>query len=1781
MKHVHGPLILGLCVLAACEPPPPSPTPGAIALPSRGAALVAAVNGGSVQAIDLGTATPAIDFSSQQVCATSPAQTIEVRNIDPAAARQIAFVAVTAPFVLTRIENSAHQEVTPPFSLAAGTSAYFSVAVRPEEPDQFNGSLTLVTDDPAQGLFTINLSGTGTGPRLEFSSSPLILTPGASATVSLENTGDSTLSSLAATIRSPFSAQLGATSLAQNAITSLTVTLPTSAAGTFFSETLTVSSSDPCRPSQKIKVVGALDSAPLLVLSHAPLSFSTTTGSVSAPLPVKVKNHGGARLQVAAPTLEGVSTPSAGTQFAVTPAFGFGLEPGEEHTLNVKFAPTASGSHTAQLKLTSNSTGSPHVADLGGEATAPSRALEATPSQVTFATRGADEPGEVTVPVEIVNTGDVSLNLSASTSAASASNPFSVSPSSIAIAPLQHKLLTVKFNNANLSAGVFNGQLTLRDGAFELAIPLQSTLSSTLFSITPPRLDFTAHELGVSTPQTLEAALNNQSDSPVTVIGATQPGSPFSVDLPGSGLTIPAHGVAPLRITFRPSAPGSFDETLHLQNTPRATAPTLRLVGTALAPVLTVTAPELPFSRQLPYGESSAQSVTLKNEGNMNVSLEQISLGTSGDFSLKTSLPRALGAGQSLALSFSFTPQSVGVKEVRPVFHLKTDAGREISSSLNFWLRGTASGPIADISPTPLAFGSQQVMKTKELQLQVRNQADSLEPLKLTRVELVDVQPSAGAFAIDPISSSETPISPDTARNPPLKVKFTPTVDQNYTGKLRITYSGTDPSVTTSKTIPLTGKGANVLVAHTPESLDFKTIPQTTDTQEITVTNDSEVAIDLETVEILPATATSFTYSIEGWPADTRIASGAKRKIKVFFTPLSSTVSENRTLSVKFTGNPATIIPISLKGKAGLPVATYGQLLHQFTDVAKNTRVTQRNRIKNTGATTLRVYQPIPKEVYPNQVTGFSKPYREPSSGSRVEYDWPVSLDEQEGEMFFDVYFQPQRATPASVTETFLIKSNSNGDPASSVEMEVRGTVTSPVLTTQGPSEFIFTPLLNTESVPQDLTLINSGRAQLGIVSVSLSSEAVPYFCIYSDTQPACGSSLSNITLGHTDRKTVYLKTKAIEDTAQHPGKLIISSNSDSSPNPLMFNLSATAIGALTLTPAVLNFEPCNLLARSQAHPLRLTNSGGESVEVASIQFDPPGDFSHGTLPASPIAPGASADIPLYFSPRSGSAAGHREATGTITLKSGKTFTFDVTGTATTAQLQVSLANPPSGSGGADISSMNFGGVRIGTRSKPVTLMLKNVSPVSPGDPPGDLTITKVSVEGRDKALFPLEVPFTQTTLAAGGSVNVTLYFEPQQLAASSANLVVTSDASEVSQYQVLLSGEGRSSVLELSPYELDFHKTVAGSLAPPKKPVVIKNTSIAPLTITSLGIIEDPARTSPTAQADHFSVLPFTPRELAAGESLSMDVTFLAKAGISSAALLKITSNAPRSPDTGADSTEGLVKLRGEGLSSVFKGLRSSVDFGTLRKVDERWEESAELVEFTNDSSETIHLLPPILEGTRAADFRVTFIEKVGDGPTMEVPSGGRVTMKIEFRPTEAAVSEVSLRLATTAQERAATVSLKGKAVTRFLDVNPMIVAFDPVSTGEKSEPQTITLTNLSDLKARISVLQEPSQAFILDPSALSEELPAGGSVLISVTFSPVAKGLAAEELKLRMQRAETTGRDIETVVAIQLKGEGQELIPEGGGCASSSTGTAPLWMGGLLLVALVVRRRSRSTAP
>jgi hypothetical protein len=145
-----------------------------------------------------------------------------------------------------------------------------------------------------------------------------------------------------------------------------------------------------------------------LVVSPSQVTFGTVSIGQTASATVLLSNEGSAPLEITQLGLTGQSFSVAGqSNLPIT------INAGATHSLNVQFAPVASGAAAGQLTVTSNaSTNSTALISLSGTGVAPVAAsgiLVASPSQVTFGTVSVGQTASATVLLS--NEGSASLEI--------------------------------------------------------------------------------------------------------------------------------------------------------------------------------------------------------------------------------------------------------------------------------------------------------------------------------------------------------------------------------------------------------------------------------------------------------------------------------------------------------------------------------------------------------------------------------------------------------------------------------------------------------------------------------------------------------------------------------------------------------------------------------------------------------------------------------------------------------------------------------------------------------------------------------------------------------------------------------------------------------------------------------------------------------------------------------------------------------------------------------------------------------------------------------------------------------------------------------------------------------------------------------------------------------------------------------------------------------------------------------------------------------------------------
>jgi hypothetical protein len=181
---------------------------------------------------------------------------------------------------------------------------------------------------------------------------------------------------------------------------------------------------------------------------------SQAVGTVSPSTNVIVTNTGTADLNVASATLVGTNP----GDFQLTNGCVLSVAPLGTCTLQVRFAPTASGSRTAQIQLIDDAPTSPQLVSLSGSGTQAS--LSTSPSSLTFS---AGVGGSSTKSLNITNTGTSNLNIASLTTSGSAT--FTIAGHTCAAAILPGKNCSVNVRFAPTSAINFTGTLNITSNA--------------------------------------------------------------------------------------------------------------------------------------------------------------------------------------------------------------------------------------------------------------------------------------------------------------------------------------------------------------------------------------------------------------------------------------------------------------------------------------------------------------------------------------------------------------------------------------------------------------------------------------------------------------------------------------------------------------------------------------------------------------------------------------------------------------------------------------------------------------------------------------------------------------------------------------------------------------------------------------------------------------------------------------------------------------------------------------------------------------------------------------------------------------------------------------------------------------------------------------------------------------------------------------------------------------------------------------------------------------------
>jgi hypothetical protein len=529
-------------------------------------------------------------------------------------------------------------------------------------------------------------------------------------------------------------------------------------------------------PTQTVSLTGTGAGAQAN-LSPASLTFSAQlVGTSSSPQSLTLSNPGSTTLTISSIAVSG--------DFSQTNTCGSNLSANASCTISVTFKPTATGSRTGSLTVTDNANPTTQTVSLSGTGTAPAASL--SPASLTFPPQlvGTSSSPQI---LTLTNTGSATLTITSIT-ASGAFSQTNTCGSSLA----SNGTCTISVTFKPTTSGTLTGILTVTDNASpstQTASLSGTGVAAPVVSLSPTSLTFSLRMVGTSSAaQTV--TLKNTGKGSLTISSITVSGDFSQTNTCGS--SVAAGASCTIKVTFKPTALGTRTGVLTCTDNASPTTQTVKLTGTGEGPVVSLSPTSLTFASQTVGTSSSPQRVTLKNTGNVALSITSIKI--SGEFSETSTCTSSLAVNATCTVSVTFKPTAAGTTTGTLTF---TDNAYPTTQTVS--LTGTgASSTSVKIVPASLTFAAQTVGTVSS------PQSVTLTNTGGAALSIVGVTASAEASQTNDCGSSVAVNASCT-----LSVTFNPAAGGTRTAAIAVT----DTAEGSPQTIALTGTGEDFTIA--------------------------------------------------------------------------------------------------------------------------------------------------------------------------------------------------------------------------------------------------------------------------------------------------------------------------------------------------------------------------------------------------------------------------------------------------------------------------------------------------------------------------------------------------------------------------------------------------------------------------------------------------------------------------------------------------------------------------------------------------------------------------------------------------------------------------------------------------------------------------------------------------------------------------------------------------------------------------------------------------------
>jgi hypothetical protein len=794
--------------------------------------------------------------------------------------------------------------MTTPMALAVGQTATFTVAVNATAAGSLTGTLT-ASGDGGSTPVVVNLSATAVASQAQLAVSESSIgfgnvSVGTKSTnnLILNNNGTSDLNISMLTLAGADFTISGITTpktISAGQSAQLTVTFDPATTGSV-TGSLGITSSDPVNPSMTIPLTGTGTNAPTGELSANPtsVSFGSVTSGTTSNKQIVLTNTGTAAVNITSITSQGSGLAVSGVS---TPAT---LNPSQTATINVAYDPTAVGSLTGTISISSNAGNSTLTIPVTGTGTAvPTGQLSANPTSLSFGTISTGTSS--TKQIVLTNTGNASVNITSITPVGTGLTiggvtlPATLSPT---------QTLTVDALFAPTTAGGVTGTISVVSNASNPTLTIQTsgTGAQAGLSLSPATYSFGSIVDGQTKSQSI--TITNTGTASLTIADLAVAGGAYSVSGMTTPATIAAGGTANFSVLFAPTTAGSQSGTVTITSNAPNSPNVLSLSGSGTAASVTLSSNPTSVSfTSVNAGSSSSKSVTITNSGNTSLTISSITVNAQNFAVSGITTPMALTAGQNATLNVTFSP-SVSENITGNITVATTQGATSVIP-----VSGTGVQAGLTITPASANLGSVTVGGSPSSQtIQLLNSGTGT--LTVSQVSV-----TGGGFTLGQLA---LPLNLGVGQSANLTVQFAPASAGTASGSITVVSNAPNSPAL----IGLTGTGiaATQTLSFSTTSISFGSVNTgSTATQNVTITNTGNASVSISGIT---ESGSGFTLTGAGTPI--ALSAGQTTTFGVVYSPTTAgTNAGTVTVTSTASGSPATI---TLSG-TGVAAATHSVTL--------------------------------------------------------------------------------------------------------------------------------------------------------------------------------------------------------------------------------------------------------------------------------------------------------------------------------------------------------------------------------------------------------------------------------------------------------------------------------------------------------------------------------------------------------------------------------------------------------------------------------------------------------------------------------------------------------------------------------------------------------------------------------------------------------------------------------------------------------------------------------------